>query len=63
MLFVLIYILWPLEIVDGGADGEERERDDGEIERWLGEREERMMGKNFFALGQKDFFALELFPI
>ena len=38
--------------------------------RWRGEREvagiereERMMGKDFFALGQKDFFALELFPI
>ena len=55
MLFVLIYILWPLEIVDGGADGEERERGGGEREKWLGEREERMMGK--------DFFALELFPL
>ena len=55
MLFVLIYILWPLEIVDGGADREERERWRGEREKWLGEREERMMGK--------DFFALELFPL
>ena len=52
---MLIYILWPLEIVDGGADGEERERGDGERERGGWEREERMMGK--------DFFALELFPL
>jgi hypothetical protein len=44
-----------LEIVDGGADGEERERRRGERERGGWEREERMMGK-------KVFFAPDLFP-
>ena len=46
MLFILIYILRSLETVDGGADGEERERGGGR-ERG-GEREKMNMGKKTF---------------